>query len=322
MIGRKHFRRGLTLSLFAASTCCTKVDGALLSNASVPTQCAEDDNVTFYVNAPGIDSFTITASHPTYQVQTPSCDANFANCPPASGDDFEFAEAETVVYDDHVWTVTAYRQQFWWRPSGMTVTGPKGSLSDAHWIGVGRRLENLDTWPQFFVLYSDGNSRMIPHPAVGAPPPCYGSSVLIGPTTPSARPVAEIESITIDAGDRLTATYRDGGHCEVVLNVNRDSATATVGIGYSTENAFVAFRSMHVDANNCDAERMQTTCDGVVVSDSDVLSPQSSRGDEFFLYRSQVSVHNQSAPDTHIAVSSCTGGGNPLQPARLISMDR
>jgi hypothetical protein len=264
-----------------------------------------------------VSKFIIEAVHPRYSVTTYSCPPNFDNCPPSSGDDYEFTPAQVKLYDNGIWVVWAYRGAHFWRPHGMTASRIGGpSLDDTHYIAVSKKVSGENSWPQFLVLYADGNLRLIPHPPLGHLSVCFGASVIIGPAEPSERPIAEINSVSYRPSDNtLTVTYHQGGSAKLNMSVDRTKAVVTVDVNYLTnELPFATVRSMFVDEENCDTAKVTVWNNGSLVSDSTVLDADQKSGDEFVFYREEPSVHNMSAPDIRIgdflfkgvAVTKCT----------------
>ncbi|MEW6369265.1 MAG: BACON domain-containing carbohydrate-binding protein [Acidobacteriota bacterium] len=288
-----------------------------LANDSVPTLCAEEDNINMPFRGV-LSRFVIEATHPQYAVTTYDCPPNFANCPPPSGDVYVFPPAQLKLYDDGTWVVWAYRESQFWRPQGMIASSLGGpSLADAHYVAVSKKVTGEDSWPQFLVLYPDGNLRLIPHPPVGQASVCFGSSVIVGPAAPTARPIAEIGSVSYRPSDNtLTIGYREGGSAILSMSVDRTTAAVTVDIGYPTsELPFATFRTMFVDQGNCDVARVAVWENGTLDSDSGVLDATQTSGDEFAFYRQVPSVHNMSAPDIRIGnfFQTCTYTVAPFQ---------
>lgn len=274
----------------------------ILTNNSTSTLCAEEDNVNMPLYGM-LTRFTIEATHPEYAVTTYDCPPNFDNCPPLSGDDYEFTPAELKLYDNGVWVVWAYRLSRFWRPQGMTASAAGGPLlEDTHYIAISKKVTGENSWPQFLVLYSDGNIRLIPHPPVGQTSVCFGSSVIIGPAEPLERPIAEIEAVSYQPSDNtLTLIYRQEGSAKLNMSVDRAIATITVDVNYPmNEFPFATFRSMFVDEGNCDTAKVTIWDNDSLVSDSNVLEVNQNHGDEFFFYRQTPSAHNMSAPDIKI----------------------
>jgi hypothetical protein len=127
-----------------------------------------------------LSRFVIEATHPGYAITTYDCPPNFSNCPPPSGDDYEFTPAQLKLYDDGIWVIWAYRESYFWRPHGMTASKVGGSsLDDTHYIAISKKVSGENSWPQFLILYSDGNLRLIPHPSLGHLSVCFGASIII-----------------------------------------------------------------------------------------------------------------------------------------------
>ena len=104
-------------------------------------------------------------------------------------------------------------------------------------------------WPRFFVLYMDGNLRLIPHPPEGMARVCFGSSVIVGPAAMSARPIAEIVSVRyLSASKTMEVDYAAGGSAILTLQeVDRTLARVGVTVNYGTVPPFATFRSMFVE---------------------------------------------------------------------------
>lgn len=274
----------------------------ILDNNSTSTLCAEEDNINMPLYGM-LTRFVVEASHPEYTITTYECPPNFTNCPPPSGDDYEFTPSQLKLYDDSTWVVWAYRLSHFWRPHGMTASGNGGaSLEDTHYIAVSKKVSGDNSWPQFLVLYSDGNLRLIPHPPVGQSSVCFGASIIVGAAEPSERPIAEISSVNYQSSDNtLNIIYSQGGSAKLNMIVDRTKTTVTIDVNYPTnEHPFATFRSMFVDEGNCDTAKVSVWKDGFTVSDSNVLDVIQSSGDKFVFYREEPSTHNMSAPNIQI----------------------
>ncbi|MCB9857767.1 MAG: hypothetical protein H6818_18950 [Phycisphaerales bacterium] len=311
-----------------ANTGPTSAIETQFDNASAPTLCAEVDNVTFYMTSPVL-GFQVTATHPVYGPSTCNCPPNFMDCPPPSGDDFQFPPALPVrLYDNGDWVVWAYRLESWWRPQGMTAIGPDGSMTDAHYIAVSKKIAGAPSWPEFCVIYQDGNMRLIPHPPISLQCVCFGTSVIVGPVTIGDRPYSEISSVIFNASDKsLTLNYVAGGSANISLSVDRTQATADVSVSYSTSVPFGSLRSMYVTETNSDTAFAQILFHGQTVENGPALDVDDTIGDEIFLYRLTSSAHNQSAPDIRIrtcppdAPDSVTAGDTAICSNGSTSLD-
>lgn len=285
-------------------------------NKSYPTTCAEEDNVNVPIFGPQVSRFWVVATHPTYNIGVDNCATDFSGCSSASAKSHAIAALQTQADpcppgtklwdDDGITVVIACTEQNWWRPYSMNVVVGSRSVS-AHYIVLSRKIQNENSWPQFLVLYEDGNLRLKPHKQVGGPDPCFGSSVIIGPAPPvpgpKPRPYVDIQEVRVNPTVlSLDITYRNGGTAHVDLTVDRSKAVAKVAVGYSTSTAipFATFRSMYVTNGNADVDHVQTQ-DG----DFGILSNWTSLpGLWWFFHRNFRSQHNTSAPDIRIGADT------------------
>jgi hypothetical protein len=272
---------------------------AIAANHSTPTLCAEEDNVNIPLLG-DVQSFVVEATHPTYDIGQDNCDPDFTNCPPPEPG-YPFLPRVYSLFDDGETVVEAVRERSWWQPGGMTAgvddsCGP----ADIHYVRVYRKIASANEWPQFFVLYADGNMRLIPHPPVGRDSVCFGSSVIIGPAAVGARPIAEIDSARyVSASKTMEVTYRTGGSARLDLaDVTRTRAHVTVTVDYPTEAApFATFRSMFVAEDNADVGHVRWRDPGDTTHEAGVMQFAGGEGTEWFFHRQIRSRHNTSAPD-------------------------
>ena len=273
-------------------------------NDSYFTTCAEADNVNVPLFCPTITSFQVIATHPTYDIGVDNCNPDFSGC--NSSNTMRTAQADECftnpankLYDDHISNaIWGCPEPSWWRPFTMTilVDGNERSVHRLVWI---RKIEGENSWPQFLVLYEDGNVRLKPHPPTGITDTCFGSSVIIGPATPSERPYADVQEVRVNPSAlTLDLTYKDGGTAHISLSVNRVQATALVSVGYSTSITIplAILRSMYVSDTNADVGRIQYPA-----GDLPILTGWTTlQGPWWFFHRTVRSTHNTSAPDVWI----------------------
>lgn len=281
-------------------------------NLSTPTLCAEEDNVNIPVSG-DVGAFVIEARHPVYEVGLDTCQADFRNCPPAGGDDFLFTPGEWKLFDDGTTVVVAVRLEHWWQPGGMTFSVDGGTpVEDVHYVRIHRRIEGTGEYPEFFVLYMDGNLRLIPQPPAGRPFVCYGSSVLVGPAAQGPRPVAEIASARyLSAARTLEVSYAEGGSATLELSeVNRTRALVTARVAYPVAaHPFATLRSMYVADGNADADHIRFVDESGSEQTQPILSFTEATGRDWELRRLTRSAHNTSAPDLALRTlsSACAG---------------
>ncbi|GAG45804.1 unnamed protein product, partial [marine sediment metagenome] len=103
--------------------------------------------------------------------------------------------------------------------------------ASGHYLRWYRKIAGANSWPQFLVLYQDGNMRLKPHPPVGRADVCFSSSVIIGPAAPNTRPYVDIEEVDVSPStSSLRITYRSGGEAELNVSVDRVEAVADVEV--------------------------------------------------------------------------------------------
>lgn len=275
-------------------------------NDSTATLCAEEDNVKvfFFGETRG---YIIEATHPTYSPLSGSCEPDFTDCPPPQGEDYPFNPGVYKLLDDGITVVEAVREEFWWLPDGMVVSVDHGTPeTDIHYIRISRKIADEASWPQFLVLYMDGNLRIKPHPPVGMSDTCFGSSVIIGPNAVAERPVAEIVAINYDsATDALEIGFKDGNSAILsIINVDRTQTLVKEEVTSPTALSFVTFRSMFVSSGNADVDSVEWIDPAGVLQTAAMTAAimDYPGGDsiEWFFYRAAWSKHNTPAPDIRI----------------------
>jgi uncharacterized protein (TIGR03437 family) len=155
------------------------------------------------------------------------------------------------------------------------------------------------------VYYADGNLRLKPHPPLSLPDVCFGSSVLVGGAAAGVRPIAEVASVRyVSASRTIEVNYTAGGAARIILEqVDRSLARLRVAVAYPIEALpFATFRSMYVNQENADAERMMWRDSSGALRDEPVTRFGRAEGNDFFFYRRTRSRHNTSAPDIRIRV--------------------
>jgi hypothetical protein len=183
-------------------------------------------------------------------------------------------------------------------------------------VRIHRRIPGTNEYPEFLALYMDGNLRFIPHPPVGRPSVCYGSSVLVGPATPGSRPFAEISSARYVSTSRtLVVSYAAGGSATLdVSEVDRTRARVAVHVAYPTgEQPFATVRSMYVTDGNADVDHIRFLDIDGNEQTQPILGFTEAVGRDWLFRRATRSVHNTSAPDLSIrALSSACDGDTAL----------
>lgn len=215
------------------------------------------------------------------------------------------ADQFTTLFDANGTKVVGVKVDGWWQaPNAMTVGVIGGStLTGCHYLQVYKQIPGQSGLPpQVFVLYQDGNARIIPFKKAGQVlDPPYGSSVIIGPAAESARPFVDIGGVTIHP-QNLTAdvTYRDGKKALLTIAPAADRSKTVVdvtGVTYDTvTRPFATLRSMWVRNGNSDVDTVQTTAGEFPILGSWTLLD----GVSWFFKRNVPSRHNTLAPDIKI----------------------
>lgn len=278
---------------------------AMAINRSTSTKCAEEDNVNIPLVGKNITSFMIEATHPSYDTTGGSSTPNFTGQSGPKSKDYRFTAVIYKMYDDGETVVEAVREAQWWRPSGMTVRVDDSSpVGNIHYIRLYRVTSYGDSWPQFFVLYSDGNLRLKPQ-SRDSSDNCFGSSVVVGPAEISKRPIAEIASVKYNSGSQsLEVKYRSGASARITI-MKVDISIASLKVEIKNKNpklAFATFRSMFVSEGNADVDHVESISGSGPARDFPVMKYQGGQFQDWFFSRETKSGHNTSAPNIRISL--------------------
>lgn len=128
------------------------------------------------------------------------------------------------MYKDEEVAVEGVDIDFWWlAPDSMQVTiSTTGQTFDnADYMRIALPVPWNQTWSQVFVMYQDGNVRLLPPVPPAADWIPFGTSVIVGQTVSSDfRPVAPIASIVVNPDTLvLDVTYRDGGQATLKVSI-------------------------------------------------------------------------------------------------------
>ena len=276
-------------------------------NWSYPDTCAEDDNINIDFIGYDVTNFWITATHPTnYVVTDYTCTPNFNNCPVGTNVDYIFTPLNVETFNNGVDILNVSRKEKFWRPNGMNVTVDGGNLyTNLHYLVLNRKISDQNSWPEFFVLYCDGNARLIPFPpnaSVGSV--CYGSSVIVGPAPIAERPFIDIASADYRTASRtLLVTYRSGGTAVLDFGtVTRSNAIVKVTINFPIDSTFCSLRSMYVADGNSDCDHVWWRDINNTTSNASIMGFSATAGTDWLFYRKTASSQRQSAPDIRISL--------------------
>jgi hypothetical protein len=271
-------------------------------NASVPTLCAETDNVYLQFLSAQVRRFKIIAEHPPYAgtIVVDRSAPDFGHCDMSGDPVFKAEPRRVTLYETGDLQLIGYTFSSFWRPNTVSVR-------------VGQRVENGLHLLQLFTKYRQRTEEvLVVYPPDGywrarpLPPPhlgysAYGSSFLVGPVEPTARPFVDIRGIAFDPATltfRL-ALARGGGASLHVEAVDEEHIEIAVGLDPAVAGLpFAALRSMFVTETNADVARAGWRSPGSqAYEDVSVMDFRRANALEFWAGRRLPSRHNMSAPD-------------------------
>jgi hypothetical protein len=282
--------------------------GVTATNETVPTLCAEEDNVYVTLASPTggepITRFSVGARHPAYvgTIVSDMSAADYSNCERSNEQFFEFDTRRVTLYEDRsVWLIGYVYERYW--------------LDKDVPVRVGDRVEHglhmIQLWVQgprgpeeFLVLYPpDGYWRLRPLMPAHLKGTAYGSSVLFGPIETKTRPIVEIDAVSFDPETRtFDIAFSRGGHAVVTVKQADDAGTVLdVDFGDTPlTGVFAGVRSMYVTPGNADASEVGWRGEAERAWHFEPLPTFTGADDvrELWVGRHIVSRHNTSAPDT------------------------
>ena len=279
-----------------------------VGNKSVPTFCAEDDNVHLTFAHPEVRRFRVEARPPAVigSIVVDSKDPDFTDCtiedaPPEPG-----AEVNRIVlHEDERFILVGWKKtKGFWRKAEVPMR--VGGRSEIHLELVQLHLKRPNGSYEFLVLYpSDGYWRLRPLPPARLPEVAYGTSFLVGPVEENERPFVAFTDVTYDPATRsFRMRFAKGG--EGVLKVEdpgeKAAAVEVVLTGPIPSNLpFATLRSMYITDANADSAQVAWKAPGAKGwSLEPVMSFKGGKATEFWLGRAVPSRHNTSAPDTQL----------------------
>jgi hypothetical protein len=271
-------------------------------NASVPTLCAETDNVYLQFLSAEVRRFKIVAEHPSYAgtIVADRSAPDFRHCD-MSGDPIFKAEPRRVtLYETGDLQLVGLTFSSFWRAATVPVR-------------VGQRIENGLHLLQLFTKYRQRTEEvLVVYPADGywrarpLPPPhlgysAYGSSFLVGPIETAGRPFVDISEIAFDPATLAFRLALAGGGSASLRVEAVDEEHIELAAGLDPAIAplpFAALRSMFVtETNNDTAEATWLAPGARAFAATPVMDFRRASVTEFRAGRRVPSRHNTSAPD-------------------------
>jgi hypothetical protein len=277
-------------------------------NASVPTLCAETDNVYLKLLSSEVRSFAIEATHPAYAgtIVADRTAPDFRNCDMSHDPVFRAEPRRVTIYETADLQLVGHTFPSFWRPATVPVRVGARVETGLHLLQL--YVKYKDRSEEVLVLYpADGYWRARPLPPANLPASAYGSSFLVGPVEAAAestasRPFVDIKDIAFDPATRtFTLAFAHGGTASLrVAAVDQDHIALAVTLDHAVvaPQPFAALRSMFVTETNADAAQVAWRAPGGKAYEaSPVMAFRGAEALDLWAGRRLPSRHNTSAPD-------------------------
>ncbi|XP_033737001.1 uncharacterized protein LOC117325138 [Pecten maximus] len=210
------------------------------------------------------------------------------------------------VFDNSEKIIEGVNVDFFWRSDGEMVVKMKDSgevYTGADYVRIYTHLPwGNQEFSQVFVLYRDGNFRILPLTPPGVDWIPFGSSLIIGETDPDyERPFASISEVEIDVKKNiLNLTYANGNTVTIELHIAFAETSLTVtNINFKNRSLFpfMIYNSMWVSDGNADVDRVRVNGNEArrIMADWRHLY-----GTSVAFYRQCLSRHNTMSPDIRV----------------------
>ncbi len=233
-----------------------------LANESVPTLCAEEDNVDLRLHSGAVRRFRLEAVHPAVigTIVQDITAPDFTDCTITDKADFRFTPRTVVMHEDDRLKVVGITFDKFWRPEQVPVTVGGRTESGFHLFQLFVKDGTAAPY-EFLVMYPvDGYWRLKPRPPAHLSDIVYGTSALIGPIEVMQRPVVNLSAIRFDpATMTFDLTFRAGGTATVkVAAIDRSHVALDVVFAQAVAGRpFAGLRSMYVTETNADGARVE-----------------------------------------------------------------
>ena len=229
---------------------------------------------------------------------------------------------KTIYQSDDVIIEVVQVEMWWLAPDYMTVRLSNGEVTEkVAYLRFYRPIPWNEGYAQVFVLYHDGNTRLLPVAPEGLDWIPFGTSVIVGQTlSNSVRPYLYIDEVNIDPEKwEMKLQYKDGGSVKLSLHSTYSETTAVVSdISFAMDTVirpFATIRSMYVVEGNTDV-------DSIKVDNSRSYSIMDNwgevQGKSFVFFRRCISKHLTLSPDIQVDIlktgRSVTFGGRSAFP--------
>ncbi|KAK3099150.1 hypothetical protein FSP39_000147 [Pinctada imbricata] len=213
---------------------------------------------------------------------------------------------ETIYSSDDVVIEAVFVEMWWLAPDSMKVRLSNGKVTEnVAYMRFYRPIPWNDGYAQVFVMYHDGNIRLLPVAPEGLDWIPFGTSVILGQTlSNSIRPYLYINEVYIDPESwEMKLHYKDGGSLMLKLDSTYSETTAIVSdINFAMDTftrPFATIRSMYVVEGNTDV-------DSIKVDNSRSYSIMDRwgevQGKSFVFFRRCISKHLTLSPDIQVDI--------------------
>jgi len=274
-----------------------------IANESVPTLCAEEDNVDLRLHGAAVTRFRVEAMHPAAigTIVSDITAPDFTDCTITDKADFRFTPRDVVMYEDERIKVLGITFDKFWRPDRVPFRVGERTEDDFHLVQLYHKEPGKEPY-EFLVIYPvDGYWRLKPQPPAHLSDIVYGTSMLVGPIEVMQRPIVNMSAIRFDPATlTFHLDFRLGGSAQVKV-AGLDRTRVSLDVAFSRPVAgrpFAALRSMYVTETNADGARVEWRAAGAHRwQESPILDFRGGEGIEMKLTRAVPSRHNTSAPD-------------------------
>ncbi len=281
-------------------------------NESVPTRCAEKDNVSLKLQSNQALRFQVEAVHPAYigSLVVDRWAPDFTACDMSKDPVYKFERRRLTIFETEEWQLVGITYPTFWRPNRVPVRVGTRTETGFHLLQLWTR--HQERAEEVLVLYpADGYWRARPLPPQNLRWSAYGTSFLIGPVEEQGRPLVDIKDVAFDPGTRtFTLNFARGGSAALRLDrLDQDRIVLDVKLSQPVANApFAALRSMYVaDTNNDVAQVGWRDKDGERWMQAPVMDFKRASAAELWAGRTAPSRHNTSAPDMVLRNFSAAG---------------
>ncbi|AVO47338.1 hypothetical protein [Phreatobacter cathodiphilus] len=274
-----------------------------IANESVPTLCAEEDNVDLRLHGSAVRRFRVEALHPAAigTIVSDITAPDFTDCTITDKADFRFTPRDVVLHEDERIKVLGITFDKFWRPDRVPFTVGSRTEDDFHLVQLYHKEPGKAPY-EFLVIYPvDGYWRLKPQPPAHLTDIVYGTSMLVGPIEMMQRPIVNMSAIRFDPATlTFHLSFKLGGSAEVkVAGLDRNRVALDVVFSQPvTGRPFAGLRSMYVTETNADGARVEWRAAGANRwQEAPVMDFRGGEGIEMKLTRAVPSRHNTSAPD-------------------------